>query len=326
MIIIVQDLHTGGGERVMSNYLSTVKEKHLLYCSEECRSPYVKSIKVTHWETVPLFFKAFDILFRANKTQPIIVVLTKPIIVFGILNIIFKKNLYLYEHCDPYLLYFNRPGLISHLKSAALRLSIKNNKMIVVTELIRRKLVDDLQLDPIRIQVLNNPCVPIKSKLMNISTTYCNLDNVYLIIGRDSPEKRINQAISFYNNEIKSATTTLWLVTHTDRDIQGPDAIFKDFQSLNDYVLAKQIFYRPTLLNFSVSESFSLIIAEFLSSNLRVISAYSDTLAQIWAQFKGFHFIPLAERTEEQRQNYKPVSYTQYIENLREIIQETTNE
>jgi len=114
-------------------------------------------------------------------------------------------------------------------------------------------------------------------------------------------------------------------VSDTNRDIQAPDAIFKDYQSLNDYVLTKKIFYRPTLLNFSVAESFSLIIAEFLSSNLRVISAYSDTLAQIWAQFKGFHFISLVERTDEQRQSYMPISYMEYSENLKTIIQETTN-
>ena len=73
MIVVVQDLHTGGGERVMSNYLSRVKEKHVLYSSEECQNPHVESIEVTHWETVPLFFRALGILFRANKTQPIIV-------------------------------------------------------------------------------------------------------------------------------------------------------------------------------------------------------------------------------------------------------------
>ncbi len=324
MIVVVQDLHTGGGERVMKNYLSRVKEKHILYSSEECSNPNVESKMMANWGTISLFFMALRILFRASTGQPIIVLLSKPIIVFGLLNVIFKRNLYLYEHCDPYLLYFNRPGLMSYLKSNALKLSLRKNKVIVVTELIRRKLVDDLKLKDCSINVLNNPCEPITKKLLNISTTSYNLDEVYIIIARDSPEKRISEAIAFYHNEINGPTTTLWVISDTNRDFQGPDAIFKDYQSLNDYVQTKKIVYKPTLLNFSVAESFSLIIAEFLSSNLRVFSAYSDSLSKIWSKYQGFYFIHLSDREDEQGQRYMPISYSTYSENLKAVIRETT--
>ena len=326
MIVVVQDLHTGGGERIMSNYLSGVKERHILYSSEECSNPNVESNKTANWGTISLFFMALRILLRANTNVPIIVLLSKPIIVFGLLNVIFKKNVYLYEHCDPYLLYFNRPGIMGYLKSKALKLSLRKNKVIVVTELIRRKLADDLKLKGCTINVLNNPCQPITKKLTNISTTSYNLDEVYIIIARDSPEKRINEAIAFYHNEINGPRTTLWIVSDTNRDFQGPDKIFKDYQSLNEYVKTNKIIYKPTLLNFSVAESFSLTIAEFLSSNLRVFSAYSDSLSKIWSKYQGFHFINLPDPKDEQRQSYIPTSYRTYSDNLKAVIRETTYE
>jgi len=326
MILVVQDLHTGGGERIMNSYLSNVKEKCILYSSEECPNPNVINNKIEYWGTFSLLFLALRILFRADAGDTIVVLLSKPIIIFGLLNIIFRKNLYLYEHCDPYLLYFNRSGFMSYLKTNALKLSFKKNKVIVVTELIKRKLVDDLGLKKCNINVLNNPCEEISKKLNNISVENYNLDEVYLIIARDSPEKRISEAIDFYLSEVNTSNTTLWLISDTSRNFTGPDEIFTDYQSVNDYVRTRNIYYKPTLLNFSVAESFSLVIAEFLCSNLRVISAYSDTLAKIWAQYQGFYFIDFLEQADVPKRKYTPITYRTYSKNLKAIIGETSHE
>ena len=321
MIIVVQDLKTGGGERIIGNFLSQTTRPIQLYSSEPCRSINVESIINNNWNTLTLIWLALKILFTTSKEIPIIVVLTKPIIIFGLLNILFQRKLFLYEHCDPYLLYFNRLGIFSKFKSALLVISLKSNNVIVVTQIIKQKLTKRLGLNAKNIHILQNPSTKITDHLVNIDLSHPSAKSVYVIIGRNGPEKRFDEAILYYHLNIRNSTTELWVVSNTSLDFEAVDHTFNSFDALNDYVSSHNIFYKPTLINFSVLESFSLVIAEFLAAGLPVLSSYSPTLDRLWSSYQGFELIGSEKPNEILLSRYKPFTYSDFESHLCRIVE-----
>lgn len=320
MIIVIQDLNTGGGERIMRDFLQEVRTGVLLYSSETVESKYVQYCPTYNWSSLSLFLLALKILTLTNRKRPILVVLTKPCIIFGMLNIIFKKRIFLYEHSDPFQLYLNRAGFFNRLKANLFRLAYKNNKNIVVTDIIKRKLIKSLYFKNSNVSVLKNPCAAITTKLLNISLESREAMKIYIIIGRDSAEKRLDDAIDFYKDQLRTSESSLWIVSKTTRKFNGADQKFDDYSALNDYVIENNIFYNPILINFSVSESFSLVIAEFLSANLGVISVYSELLDELWSKYAGFTFIGRQITNGTPKSTYVPFSHTDYDLELLQIL------
>jgi len=330
MIIVVQDLNTGGGERVLKEFLKYVKLPCNLYTKEKFVSERIDVYSSENWSTIGLVFKAFKILIKCKIDQPVLIVLTKPMIIFGILNIFFKRNIFLYEHADPTLLYFPRNGYVNSLKAKLLKISLKYNKTIVVTNKVKNNLLNETTLNNQQLYVVKNPNKKITQKLDNISRTNINRINIYLIIGRDSPEKKLNEAIQYYNS-IKSKETSLWIISDTERTFYNIDMHFKNYEELNHYVNEANIIYEPILLNFSEVESYSLIIAEFLSAKLTVWSVYSETLADLWSNYYGFYLIKNVPKNGlkslDNREVFKSKSTFDYAQDLIKIIsKKTTNE
>ena len=320
MIVVIQDLSTGGGERIMRDFLQEVRTNVTLYSSETVESPYVQYCPTYNWNTLSLILLALKILTLTNRKRPIIVVLTKPCIIFGMLNIMFKKRIFLYEHSDPFLLYLNRAGFLNRFKAKLFRLAFKNNKNIVVTDIIKRKLIKILYFKNRNVSVLKNPCAAITTKLSNIRLEPRKAMKTYIIIGRDSAEKRLDDAINFYKDQLETSESSLWIVTKTTRKLNCADQQFDDYCALNNYVIANNIFYKPILINFSVSESFSLVIAEFLSAKLEVISVYSELLDELWSKYAGFTFIGRQITNGTPKSTYVPLSHTEYDLELLQIL------
>lgn len=321
MLIIVQDLSTGGGERIIKDFLSKTSRSIRLYSSEQCKSKNVESIIISNWSSIGLLWLAFKVLLFTNRNRPICVVLTKPIIIFGVLNIFFRRNLYLYEHCDPFLLYFQRPGIFNKFKSILLSLAFKKNRIIVVTEIVKNNLIEKLYLCSSKVNVLPNPSTKITESLVNIRVEDQSSKSIFLIIGRYSPEKRFEEAINYYHKCIKNASNELWIVSKLTDNLEGVDHIFADFEALNDYVLLNDIVYKPTLINFSISESYSLVIAEFLASGLPVLSVYSPTLDSLWSPYLGFQTIGSEISSNVWQTRFQPNTYEDFENNLLRIIE-----
>lgn len=228
------------------------------------------------------------LLHKGSRSETIIVsVLSGMNILVGIVNLFFHRKFIMYEHSDLSKFYFRKTP---DLKLNIFRIFLYNlalfsvSKIIFVSDIARRNSSKYfLSCHHQKFHVLSNPIYPLNNKIKHcaVSDTYD-----FIIIGRWSAEKRIGDGLSFLDS-LGIFYKVLIVTDGADRKaITDFQNLFIDMVPSYEYI--SSLNYRTTiLLNFSQSESFSMVTGEWLASGGLVMSTTAES-NKLWESYCGF--------------------------------------
>ncbi len=292
---LIPNLHAGGGEKVtlqIINYLLN-RDFNVIVCSNS--SVHINAKKKFRFEKIlwgrkiETTLKLYKILKNSSSDSIIIPVLTGPIILVGILNIFLKRKVYAYEHSDLIDLYLNTTFIKKIFRYSLLKFSFYGiSKFFVVNKYLRNKLSERLYFDINKIYIAKNPFTKFIKLLQSNQVTkrYKDKYTAYIIC-RFSPEKRIKEAI-YYADKSESIDEIIVITDKKESLLTSVGKIKKlriyhSYSEISNFNPQKSF-----LLNFSKVESYSLVIAEWLSSNLMVLSVKSENLYKLWSKYGCF--------------------------------------
>ena len=207
----------GGGELLTTELIKCIaienKEITLsLYCQDSKKIPYLPTniLNELHYSRkvlmiIGIFKSNFNNYFKA-KCNCNISVLSGMIIYNGFINIFFRQKLICVEHSNLKFFYFKQGNFFKK----KLRIFLYNIALLSVEKLIfvsDRAMNDSVEniwsINRKKIFVLENPIIDIRNKLNLTKSKNITLSH-YLIIGRYSPEKRIQEGLQLLiKNEVR---------------------------------------------------------------------------------------------------------------------------
>jgi glycosyltransferase involved in cell wall biosynthesis len=230
----------------------------------------------------------FMLLYRRHNIETIFVsVLSGMNILAGIINLIFNRKLIMYEHSDLSKFYFCKvPGVKLNISRILLYnvALFSTSKIIFVSDLAcRNSSKYFLRFYHKKFCVISNPVCPLSNRI-----NHCAISDTYdfIIVGRWSAEKRIGDGLRFLDS-LETYYKVL-VVTDVADSKEITDLRNLAINTVPSYGNVPALnFQKTVLLNFSQSESFSMVIGEWLTSGGLVMSttAESNTL---WEQYRGF--------------------------------------
>lgn len=302
ILVIIPDLTTGGGEQVTSEILQELSSRgyeiRILCRLREKSYPdkWIHSFVPIDWsKKIGTILTIAQEFFAWKRGDPVLAVLTGPIIIVGLLNIFFRHRIIAYEHSDLEKLYFNGSSIRFFARRLLYYLSSKNiRQMIVVSDYLKKRMSIFLGRSTNTISVVRNPVTPFLQKASReISTQNCSGFNAF-IIGRYSPEKRHEDAIELLasSSRVKrinliSRNASIVRERLTSR-ARSKLTIYESYSDLPT-IIEKACF----LLSYSQVESYSLVIAEWLASELPVITVDDNAMQILWNNCNGAHYIPV---------------------------------
>jgi glycosyltransferase involved in cell wall biosynthesis len=292
---ILPKLVNGGGEVVTASLINKLREEFKeaeIRLYTESNSNFSGEIDVDgdlKFQNKLLFLRnVFMLLYKSENINTIFIsVLSGMNILVGIINVIFNRKLIMYEHSDLSKFYFYK---ISDTKLNILRILLYNvalfstSKMIFVSDLAcRNSSKYFLSCHHKKFCVISNPVYPLSNKIKH----YTGSDSYdFIIIGRWSAEKRIGDGLRF----LDSLETYYRVLVVTDgadsREIIDLQNLAIDTVPSYDYISSLNL-QTTILLNFSQSESFSMVVGEWLASRGLVMSTTAES-STLWDSYRGF--------------------------------------
>ncbi|WP_372776895.1 glycosyltransferase [Litorivivens sp.] len=280
--VLIPDFKLGGGEALTRRFVeylvaSESRVNVRVYSQQKADLCGVSETICRSWKTS--FFFYFLKKFRNHR--PTLVVLTGPILIYGLSRK--KSNVYLYEHGDPFVLVSLEK---SRLRSMLYKRAIKNAKqLIVVNPAVKEKFLNHFSLDTNKVAVVENPVKPITSNACFFNSKAVASKFGAIVIGRSSPEKRLEFGLQFLKDQSQTITNIVLVSDTSDFDRAGV-ASYRSYDSLPRLDVSQYI-----LFNFSYSETFSLVIGEWLAAGGLVCSVACPQMISLWSQYRGFFVI-----------------------------------
>ena len=291
----------GGGEIITVHLLKCIAEKEpgiclSLFCQNSYQVPDLEPTVLNEldyqnkFRLVIKLITSFVISIFEDKDVRHIAILSGMIIYTGLINLCFWQKLICVEHSNLGKFYFKQGNWFKR----SLRIFLYNfallraDALIFVSDVAMRDSL--LKLWPInrkKIIVLSNPILDISEKL-NLSKGLNNSIDQFLLIGRFSPEKRIEAGLSFLQKN--SMDNPIIVVSETNNEIRKNYHKSNNIYFYSNYSKAPVLSLHNTLLlNFGLVESFSLVIGEWLKAGGRVFSVENSSCNSIWKDYKGFY-------------------------------------
>lgn len=308
---IIPDLNKGGGERVTCEIIKALAIKgHTVTVYTKCIEPLgniannVNFVEIQWANRLATVVTLFRLLLISPRNSLIIPVLTGPIILTGILNIIFRQKVIAYEHSDVEALYFNVSKWKQLIRKLLVWFALQGvHKFVVVSKYIKNRINRIFHCNENKVVVATNPFKGFLKKINAAQISYEPSANKLItayIIGRFSQEKRITEAVEFVARSsevdriIVVTDVSLVLTNQLSNNAYTKTKVVKSYDEILDFNVATSF-----LINFSRVESFSLVIAEWLASELLVFTVSTPNLFELWSSYNGCFFIdentPLAK-------------------------------
>ncbi len=300
-IVLIPDLETGGAERVVLELIGQLSEMgiRIRLVSD---APFalrekagVATYRYLNWRR-PLhrIFVIASELWRCERNTPVIAVLTGPLILCGLINLPLRRRVIGYEHSDLEQLYFRCGALRRLLRKILLKIALYSLvRLIFVTKYLNMRAPLLLSCSPNKVAWVPNPVQPFLQKIeANMSFECDELLDAY-IIGRNAPEKRHLQALELLA-PIKRVGRIFLIVADTSGLLEkvSPKALTK-LQVLPSYAAIRNFTHSSFLFSYSAVESYSLVIAEWLLSELPVITVSTEPMKLLWGDKRRCAFVPV---------------------------------
>jgi len=297
LIFIVPDLHTGGGERVTFEILKKLNNNSTTLFSKTTQTErrvldLIKHKEINWSKKISSLVSIINYLLFAPKNSVVIVIFTGPYIIMGLINIFLRRNMVAYEHSDINKLYFQ--GSYIKILLRKLLFCISNfgiKKIFVVSEDLREEMQSHVCIKKRKVFLINNPVTPFLKKInYSLPSSSISKGCRAFIIGRNSPEKRIYEAVSF----LKRSKLISEIIVVSDNFSNLEDLKCADFKIdfLPSIDEIKEISLRNDFLfNYCKVESYSLVVAEWLASRLKTISVDVESMIKRWGNYAGFFYV-----------------------------------
>lgn len=337
---IIPDLKKGGGERVTCEIIKALTKKGFdvfIYTNNSEplgeSSANIKFFKLQWNRRLATLFTLFKMLYFSPKNSKIIPVLTGPIILIGMLNIIFRRQVIAYEHSDIEALYFNVSNSKKYIRMFLFWIALHGvSKLVVVSNYIKYRICAILNYDKNKVFVAKNPFIGFLKKISRAQLVQksCSEEPIFTayIIGRFSQEKRITEAVEFaaissgVDRIVVVTDVTYSLINQLSNHAVSKIKVLSSFDEISDFNPSASM-----LINFSKVESFSLVIAEWLASDLLVFTVQTTNLFELWSDYNGCFFIdeskPLSKNIIQESLNQKNILQKETLKevNIEESIQ-----
>jgi glycosyltransferase involved in cell wall biosynthesis len=300
-IVLIPDLETGGAERVVQELIGQLSEMGMrirLVSDAPISLREISGIDTyRHLNWSRPFHRVFVIaseLWRCERETPFIAVMTGPLILSGLINLPLRRRVIGYEHSDLEQLYFQCSAPRRILRKTLLKIALHSLKrLVVVTQYLEVLVPVLLSCSPEKITYIPNPVQPFLKK-MEAHLCFENNDlNEAYIIGRNSPEKRHVQAIELLAASVRVGRIFL-VVSDASGLIENLSIEARTkLQILPSYAEIRRFSSSSFLFSYSAVESYSLVTAEWLSSDLPVITVATQPMKLLWGDKRRCAFVPV---------------------------------
>lgn len=302
LLVVIPDLVTGGGERVTRQLIE-------LLASRDYRIRLVSDVDEPLLTLLPLagyrrldwscrlqrLLVIADELLRCDRNAHVLVVLTGPIILVGIINLLFRRKIIGYEHSDIEQLYLSSGDIKSYFRRLALRTAFYSVRSVaVVSEYLQERVPRVLGSDCDKFVVVRNPVQAFLQKLVCDPSPQSSSFLTAYIIGRNSIEKRHYEAIELLANCLR--VQQIVLVARDAQTLRHQLSTQANAKLLILDCLAEISSFDTTssfLFSYSSVESYSLVTAEWLASGLKVLTVDIEPMWRLWRHWCGAHFVPV---------------------------------
>lgn len=302
ILVVIPDLVTGGGERVTRQLIQVLGSRgYQIRLVSDVAEQLLTQLPLAGYRRLDWSNRLqrvliiWDELMRCNRNTPVLTVLTGPIIVVGMLNLLFGRTVVAHEHSDIEQLYLSTGGLKRNFRLMALRAALRQVRGVaVVSDYLRERLPRVLGCDRDKVAVVRNPVQPFLQKLVcDPSKQSSDLLTAY-IVGRNSREKRHQEAIELLATCLRVGRIVLVARNaHALREQLSPRAnakllILDCLTEISSFDTCSSF-----LFSYSAVESYSLVIAEWMASGLAVLTVDSEPMRRLWHYWQGSHFVPV---------------------------------
>lgn len=297
----IPKLKNGGGELTSLALFSALSEQNgknavrLVSAYDSNRfAEYDLDLEINFHKKLSLVYLLLKFLWRhRHKPNVHISVLSGLNIIMGINNLFIRTNLFLYEHSDLSKLYFegDYPKLKIFIRRFLYNISlVGSDALIFVSDTAKRNSTRYFwNINQRKMKVIENPTLDIRDRLKFVDH---QTEPTLLIIARNSIEKRLVEGLRYLDRYGSEARIVL--VSDSSNGISQENFPNLDIDFYFDLKQVKKLNLASTvLLNFSRVESFSLVIAEWLSVGGRVFSTKEAEINNYWRRY--FNFFELDE-------------------------------
>jgi glycosyltransferase involved in cell wall biosynthesis len=301
LLIIVPDLVTGGGERVTRELITELaSQSYNIRLVSNLTNQLLSQLPLAShrrldWQRKIQRYKIVaSELLRCDSHTNILVVLTGPIILVGLLNLIFGRSVIAYEHSDIEKLYLNSGKYKRKLRLLGLRAAFHSiRRVAVVSDYLCERLPIVIGCDCKKVAVIRNPVQPFLQKIPCKPTSQTSTFLTAYIIGRNSQEKRHREAIELLaasplvEKIVLVAREATTLREHLSYRAISKLDILESLSEISSFNTNKSF-----LFSYSIVESYSLVIAEWLASQLKVLTVDNEPMRRLWQHCHGSYFVP----------------------------------
>jgi glycosyltransferase involved in cell wall biosynthesis len=301
LLVVIPDLVTGGGERVTRQLIEVLASRgyRIRLVSDVTEQmlaqlPLVSYRRLDWRRGLERFLIITGELLRCDRDTCVLAVLTGPIIVVGMLNILFGRRVIAHEHSDIEQLYLSTGGTKSKFRLLALRAALHSVRHVaVVSDYLCERMPQALGCECKKVAVVRNPVQPFLQKLSCKPLAHSSNSLTAYIIGRNSEEKRHRQAIELLSTSprvdriILVARDALTLRDQLSAQANAKLLILDCLTEIDSFNTCSSF-----LFSYSVVESYSLVIAEWLASGLAVLTVDNEPMRRLWQRERGCWFVP----------------------------------
>lgn len=291
-------IKNGGGEKVTLQIMSELGKSYpkdsirlISSVDNHHRNSIRVDVKIDFSRKLVTALSIIKFVFskRCTKNDVNISVLTGMNILLGSINFILRSKLILYEHSDLSKIYNfkNEATWKFQVRKILYNFAILNSKcLIFVSDIAQTNSLKYLwSINHKKVRIVYNPVADISDRVSLVTN---NTRNTILIVARHSPEKRIIEGLQYLSEQRFDGRVVI--VTDNDdglKEVKSPTFELNVYSDLCDVELIN--LSRTVLFNFSLAESFSLIIAEWLKLGGRVASTQNSEINKIWSGYYNFY-------------------------------------
>ena len=302
LLVVIPDLVTGGGERVTRQLIEVLALRdYRIRLVSDVTEPMLGKLPLASYRRLDWrrglerFLIIAGELLRCDRDTNVLVVLTGPIIVVGMLNFLFGRRVIAYEHSDIEQLYLSIGGIKGKLRLLMLRAALHSvHRVAVVSEYLRERMPLALGCQSKKIAVVRNPVQPFLQKIVCETSAHSSNSLTAYIIGRNSEEKRHREAIELLatcqrvDRIILVARDALTLREQLSPQANAKLQILDCLSEIDSFSTCSSF-----LFSYSAVESYSLVIAEWLASGLAVLTVDNEPMRRLWQHVRGCWFVPV---------------------------------
>lgn len=300
LLVVIPDLVTGGGERVTRQLIEVLASRgYRIRLVSDVTEQMLAQLPLASYRRLDWrhglerFLAIAGELLRCDRDTCVLAVLTGPIIVVGMLNVLFGRRVIGHEHSDIEQLYLSTGGTKSKLRLLALRAALHSvRRVAVVSDYLRERMPQALRCEAKKVAVVRNPVQPFLQKLSCKPSAHAANSLTAYIIGRNSEEKRHREAIELLSTSprveriILVARDALTLREQLSPQANAKLLIIDCLTKIDSFNTCSSF-----LFSYSAVESYSLVIAEWLASGLTVLTVDNEPMRRLWQDVRGCQFV-----------------------------------